>query len=703
MKDPNEYIADFSVWGMIHAFTIRSPIAKGTLKEIIFPDLPDSFHLITAENIPGENSLADYPLPVLADKNLSYIGQPIAILAGPEKNKLEELLSQVEVITEKDKPVFSHFSEDIIVSRDIEYGDHSHAEDRQTVSGIYKTGIQEHWYAEPHGVVVVPSSLPVAGGKKEDAKTFTVYTATQWPFHVKRSVTRLLGLGSENIIVTPTLMTQHLDGKIWYPSLVACHAALASWITKCPVKLMLTREEDFMYSPKRNAAEIEIQSSLGDKGEICDLNVRVSLDLGAEGIFSNEIMDQTCLGTLGIYNHKAAKIKGFGLRTNIPPQGPLAGFGLAQGFFAAERHISRIADTLGQDPAEWRKNNFLKKNQSLPMGTVLKSSVPLPELIDKAASMSDYYRKWVSYELLKNKRRQEKWSVTEPLRGIGISTAFQGSGFLDNDEVNDACCTVEITLEKEGFLEIKTSLASSGTPHLRTWQNLAQEILGVDPALIRLTGNTGKAQDSGPGTLSRNIGITGNLVEKCCQAIRKLRFRDPLPITVSRSSRTAKKPGWVPDRTIDPDVFARPSWGAAVAEIEIDHVSLEPFIRGIWLVVDGGKILNEKQAVRTLKTGIIQALGWTCRENLRYEEGKIPLEYFKNYGIPSPGEIPAIMTSFIRTDTTISKGIGDLPFCCVPAAFIQAVSQAMNHDFENIPLTISEIWNAWKIKQREPD
>jgi xanthine dehydrogenase molybdopterin-binding subunit B len=200
----------------------------------------------------------------------------------------------------------------------------------------------------------------MAGGGKKTAEAYTIYTATQWPYHVKRSVSRLLGLDNESVTVSPTLMTQHLDGKIWYPSLLACHAALVSWFSKQPTKLILNREEDFMFSPKRNVTMIEINSDLGTKGEILGTKVSVELDLGDGEILCDEIMDQTIVGALGIYRHNAVKMNGIGLRTNIPPQGPMAGFGFSQGFFASERHVSCIADTLGQDPAEWRKNNSLK-------------------------------------------------------------------------------------------------------------------------------------------------------------------------------------------------------------------------------------------------------------------------------------------------------------------------------------------------------
>ncbi|MDR0496242.1 MAG: molybdopterin-dependent oxidoreductase, partial [Treponema sp.] len=407
MKDPGGFIVDFSVGGMIHALIIRSPIARGTLKEIVFPKFPGSYHLITASDIPGQNKLADFSAPVLADKKLSYIGQPVAILAGPEESGLENLASEITLSTEEEAPIFFDNAtyEDIIASREINNGSHDRREGGKIVSGIYITGIQEHWYAEPHGALAVPGNKHTPAKGKKTAETITIYTATQWPYHVRRSVAVVLGWGSESITISPTFMTPHMDGKIWYPSLVSCHAALAAWITKRPVKLMLTREEDFMYSPKRNSTRIKIHTELGENGEIANSQIEASLDFGAFGILEDEIMDQTCLGALGVYRHKAFRLSGIGLRTNISPQGPMAGFGLSQGFFAAERHISRIADSLGQDPAEWRKKNFLVKNDNLAVGTVLKNPVPLVELIDTAAAMSDYYRKWVSYELLRNRRR----------------------------------------------------------------------------------------------------------------------------------------------------------------------------------------------------------------------------------------------------------------------------------------------------------
>jgi CO/xanthine dehydrogenase Mo-binding subunit len=389
-------------------------------------------------------------------------------------------------------------------------------------------------------------------------------------------------------------------------------------------------------------------------------------------------------------------VDGFAVKTNIPPQGPLGGFGLAQGFFASERHASRIADSLGEDPAEWRKRNLIT-NGKLAAGIPLKEPVSAAGLIDSAASMSDYYRKWASYELLRSRRRESKWETEDkPLRGIGIAAAFQGNGFLYAGS-DRGVYAVELTLDKDSSLEIKTSIVSSGADYIRIWMDMAAEILGIDPKQIRFkTENTDEIPDSGPSGLSRNVTELTRLVERCCQAIRKQRFRDPLPITVRRAGRPDKVPAWGGETQADAGVFSHPGWGAAVTEIEIDPVSFQPGIRGVWLAVDGGRILSQSRARRSLKTAVVHALGWTCREQIRYEDGKIPADLFSGYDIPSPGEFPPVYVDLIWTDTTGPKGIGELPFCCVPASYVQAVSQAMDHHFDKIPLSARDVWEAGK-------
>jgi CO/xanthine dehydrogenase Mo-binding subunit len=700
------FFEDFDVRGSLYGVTIRSPIPRGRLLSVEAPRLPNSYTLIRATDIPGKNRAGDLPVPVLAEETVSYIGEPVALLLGPDKAKLDEYLSQCTVKTESETAVFGNHSfppEAVMTRRDIHIGDTEKAfgEAQTIIEGTYTTGIQDHWYSEPAGAAAV--FVPPSPEENSLPGRLVIHTATQWPFRVKWAVAGLLNIPQETVVVAPSRIGIHLDGKIWYPTLPACHAALGAFITKKPVKILFTREEDFRYTPKRFAAEIRIRSALGEQGRLLASEIQVTADLGAQGVFTDEILDRTCLGALGAYKQGAISIDGKAIVTNIPPGGPLAGFGLAQGFFAAERQVSRIADTLRQDPVEWRKNNVFHKNKTLAFGSAVADPIPLEEVLDTAAAMGDYRRKWASFELLREYRRKEKGiDKNEPLRGIGIATAYQGNGFLYSG-VDKGYYGVELTLDKDGSLEIRTSMVSSNQEYTYIWRQIAGEILGVEASAVRVVSQTTEGiPDSGPSCLSRNITVITKLVERACLAIRKQRFRDPLPITVRRVYHPVKALNWE-GKAFDQNALTHPGWAAAVVEVEIDPIEYTPKIRGAWIGVDGGKILSEARARRSLKFSVIQALGWASREKISYEEGIIPDSQIYNYPIPAPEDIPPIRVDFIWSDTTNPRGIGELPFSCVPAAYVQAVSQAMDHPFDRIPLTARDIWEAGKLKNAEEE
>jgi CO/xanthine dehydrogenase Mo-binding subunit len=694
------FLSDLYLPQMLYAMTIRSPVAKGRLKAIECPKLPGSYALIRAEDIPGRNSLDNSGMPVLAADQLSYIGEPVALLLGPNKNTLEEYIQQCSVIVEEEEPVFSTAEANaamIAAQRDTRMGDPetAFAQASSVVRGSYSSGIQEHWYAEPLGAVSWPND-----------KALVVCTATQWPFHVRHSVAQALGLSASVVQVMPSVTGLHMDGKFWYPSLVSCHAALGSWLTKKPVRLTLTRREDFSFTPKRCATDISIASALDASGSVTGIEINATVNLGAYAVNADEILDHVNLGILGVYKTKNFRFKGVAVRTNIPPQGPFAGFGLAQGFFARECHVSHLADGQRKDPAKWRKENVLKT------GLQSKEPVPAEQLLDVAAKMSDYSRKWESYELLRLSRKHTDSGQRSPdsqsavrmvkgesLRGIGIAAGYQANGLLHIGR-DKGSYTIDLTLDKEGILEIKTSMANSGMDCRNMWAGIASKILSLDPEAVQINCD-GNYPDSGPSTVSRSASVIAKLIEQACDSIRKKRLRDPLPISVRKIIRTQKTS---PLETGISEYYGliRPSCAVAVVEIEINPIEFLPQIRGVWMGVDGGKIISEDHARRSLKTSAVQALGWAYREQINYVDGVIPPDQFDDFVIPGPQEIPPITIEFISGNTDEIKGIGDLPFSCIPAAYVQAVSQAMDYHFESVPLNAMDIWYAGKNKKENP-
>jgi CO/xanthine dehydrogenase Mo-binding subunit len=704
------FLEDIFPQHLLYAVTIRSPVSSGFVKFIVYPKLPANYYIITARNIPGKNRLEDTSIPILADGRLSYIGEPVAILLGQDKTKLIELASQCSVIVDEEREVFScveasgNAGDAPAAARVIKIGDPGEAfvKSGRIVTGSYTTEIQDHWYAEPAGAVTLyEKDNEKDEPKKKPERTLVVKTATQWPYHVKRSIAATLGIEQSAVLVEPTSLSLHMDGKLTFASLVACHCALGTFVTKRPVRLILNREEDFLFSPKRCKANIDIASNIDENGSITASEIEIAVNAGAYGVNAQEILDQICLGVLGFYNVDNLLLTARAEKTNIPPQGPFSGFGLAQGFFAMERHVSYIADFIKLDPAEWRKTYADSRliNHS-------KGHVSAGELIEAAASMSDYYRKWASYELLRQSRKGKPILAEkeENPRGIGIALGFQGNGLLYSGE-DKGNYSVEVTLTKESVLEIKTSITSSDEDYGKIWARVACEIMSIDQDMVRI--NTINAPDCGPSCASRNITVITKLVERCCQAIRKQRFHDPLPITVRRSVKPQSGSLWngyftPPEgKVMDINSFSKPGMAAAVVEVTIDLIECLPKIRGVWLGINGGRIISKNRARRNLIRGAVQALGWAFTENIAYSNGSLSLEQYSNYVIPIPANIPPININFLSDDSGETRGIGELPFTCIPAAFLQAVSQAMDHCFKTIPLKRKEIWDIMRLKNNE--
>ena len=98
-KSLKKYYSDITLSELYYGVIIRSPISSGTIRSISHPNLPQNYSIINARDIPGNNSIAtnDLVTPILAYEKVSYVGEPIGILVGPDQIKLYELLEEIEI------------------------------------------------------------------------------------------------------------------------------------------------------------------------------------------------------------------------------------------------------------------------------------------------------------------------------------------------------------------------------------------------------------------------------------------------------------------------------------------------------------------------------------------------------------------------------------------------------------------------------
>jgi len=668
---------------------IRSSIQRGRLVDIKQPVLPDGYFMYTATDIPGENKLSAMgtTIPIFAAYDIQYFGEPLGIIVGPDLDIVHELVSEVLIESETLEPLAfgeKFASSQILGKRIITHGDPEAflSNSSRVFESTSDIGPQDHHYAEPLGTIV-----------RFNKEKLDIHTATQWPFHVRSTVSAVLDLDPEEITVTPTSLGESMDGKLWYPSLLSAQASLAAVLSKQPVKLCFSRQEDFLFSGKSAPVQIRYRTSIAEDGSIDAMSVRILINSGSSGPLIDEIIDRMAVSATGFYAIKAWRVEVFALKTNLPPMGVLLGWGEAQTFFALETHIAQILSDIGASPVEWKILNLIDKGHLTITGSELTENLRFPELFNIVCSESDFPRKHTAYELLNKKRTGYH---DGPLRGIAVAIGYQGNGFLGKTYENSAY-SVEITIETDGQVHIKTGFHSSAMQQIL--KKITAEKLGIEEHMISFTGiNTDIMSSTGPDTLSSKIIILAPLVDKCCSTIQKQRFRQPLPITVKKTYKSPKNDDWNAT-ALKGKPFISITPAACVIELEMDPILYNTTIRGIWIASDPGKIYNKNAAATTLRKTIPVALSKLLAEHIISKEGRLAPSDSVQYEILSPDVISSMSVSFLDSDET-PRGLGSIALNLIPAAYAAALAQITGKQICSIPLDPRYIYEILEITEK---
>jgi hypothetical protein len=258
-----------------------------------------------------------------------------------------------------------------------------------------------------------------------------------------------------------------------------------------------------------------------------------------------------------------------------------------------------------------------------------------------------------------------------PIRGIGISCGFEGSGFLGSSRyIQDL--TMELTLEKDGTVVIHSYPPSAWIQSI--WIKIVAKELDVEEKNISINGNFSvDSEPLYPAGFFGNIGLMTQLLRKACTAIQKKRFQQPLPIHVSRGLTSTQKKQWNSE-SFSGSPFFSTATGSAVVEVELDTFTYKTFIRGIWVAVEGGEILSPERAIATIKAAIRESI----QEFVAWEEIEVQNIFVEL--LPGSKE---------------PKQLGTLVYSLVPSALATALSQACNQSISAIPLQSNFIYQSF--------
>lgn len=701
------YIDDLSLPGLLYGYTIRSTRQRAEIVRFVPPDLPPEVTLLTAADIPGENYIALFnkDQPLLADKVVNYLGEPIALLAGPAFDQLKELARQF-VIEYRDLPAIANIDDSLsgkqppIFGQDNIFksyayikGDPARAfsESETIIEGEYRTGYQEHAYLETQGML----ALPWADGVK-------IIGSMQCPFYIQKGVAPALALPPEKIVVEQAVTGGAFGGKEEFPSLLAGHVALLALKTGRPVKIIYERREDILCTTKRHPSRTRHRFGFDQNRRLTALMVDLVLDGGAHSTLSQVVLARSALSAPGVYRWANIDLRTRAVATNQVPTGAFRGFGAPQAFFAIEQQMNHAAYRLGIDPYHLRKINLLRQGDTTATGQILKESVGLERALDLVVARTNFVQKYWQY--------QQQNRTGDKVKGIGLAAFFHGCGFTGKgEELIKATVTVDYQPAQGAILRIAT--VDMGQGMATVMRQICAETLNLPLTRVHLLiPNTAEAPNSGPTVASRTTMIVGGLIYLCCLDLKKQvglsenskefarvaanQLTDGNKLSVTRQYRVPPDVVWDEER-FEGDAYPVYSWAAAVVEVEVDLLTYEVTTTQLTAACEIGKAINPILVEGQIEGGTLQGLGYASLENLITRDGQLQQVSLTDYIIPTILDTPQIKPIILEEPYSGgpygAKGVGELPFVGVAPAFVGAVENALGVEFYEIPLTPEKI------------
>ena len=674
-----KFADDFEFPGMLYAKTVRSTIARGKIKKINVPKLPEGYYFFSEKDIVKENvvNIIFSDWPVFAAGRVNYVGEAIGIVVGEDKAILDKLCEEIKVEYEPETPVFD-FSE-AYISKSYKKGNYEEAKKhaKKIVRRSYQTGYQEQAYLETQGLVLY----------YDENDKLTITGSMQCPFYIKRAVMRTLGLGDDEVRVVQAAVGGAFGGKEHYPSLMGAQLATAAYYLHRPIKMVFERFEDIAYTTKRHPSKTDMEALIDEDNNIVGIKSHVSLNGGAYKGCSGVVLSRALIAASNAYVFPNLDISGDVFMTNTVPTAAFRGFGSPQTIFAMEMFIHHIAKEIGVDPLELRFKYIAKEGDITANSGKFHDPIVLDQLLNKAMEMSDY------------KRKIKEYSKPGSLRGIGMSCFLHGCGFTGSGESDIIHAKVKVSKDEHDHVSCFASSTDMGQGACTTLKHIVAKNLGLlDDEVTMNYPDTDKTPDSGPTAASRTIIIVGFLMEKAAKNLKKI-WKKGVAQEVIEPYVGPSYIHWDEEK-MQGDAYPSYSWGVNVVEVELNPITYEITLKGIWSTYDVGRVVDERIAVGQADGGVLQGIGYGYMENETCVEGKFRQRSLSDYIVPTAVDAPQMETAFIDNPFIYgadgAKGMGELTLVGAAPAVALAIENAIGKEVHKIPATPEYIMEVLK-------
>ncbi len=662
------YVNDIKIPNILHAKTVRSEYPKARIIRRKYPSLPEGYFIIDHTDIPGKNFIKvifdDWK--VFVEDEVNHYLEPIALVIGKDKKTVEDLVKQIEIEYEVLEPEFGY--KNSVIDYNFSKGDFKNVIQTadKVIEEIFDTPYQEQLYIEPQGMI----------GYFEDNQ-INLVGSIQCPYYVKNAVISILDSKEDYIRVKQSTVGGAFGGKEEFPSLIACHLAVAVHKLKQPISLIYEREEDMEVTTKRHPATIKMKAYIKDN-KIIGLKSSTSLDAGAYIGLSGVVLSRALIASTGAYTIDNLEIDGSVFITNTVPNGAFRGFGAPQMLFAIEMFITHVAKQLHLDPFQFRKDILAKQNDKTSTNGTFRDPIIMPEMLEKVLKESDYLRKVKVYE------------NDDSFRGIGMSWFLHGCGFTGSGESTHINALVELEKYENNKVEILIAAVDMGQGVKTTMRKLVANILDIPiEDVIYHHPDTNRVPDSGPTVASRTMMIVGGLVARAAKQLKDNWKTN----THQKVHERYQQPSYIKwdEKTFQGDAYPAYSWGINIIEVEVDKVTYEVTLKEGWSVYDVGKAIDEQIILGQADGGQLQGLGYGYLEKMTHKDGKIQHKNVTDYIIPTSVDTPLLHTYIMDNPYPLgpygAKGAGELTLVGGAPAVALAIENAINKPITKIPVT----------------
>jgi xanthine dehydrogenase large subunit len=651
--------------------------------------------IYTYKDIPGENEIGGILLdePLLAEGEIHFWGQPIALvvaetefIAKQARRLIELEYEELPVITTakqaKEAGLFINAARSFSMGNvNQAFADCAYVYEDNTFSNG-----QEHLYLETQG----------AYAERLENNSIKLYSSTQGPTVAQRITARVLGLAMHKIEVDVTRLGGGFGGKEDQATPWAVMAALATYHTKKPAKLILDRHDDLKMTGKRHPYESHFKIGLDKDFKIKALEVEFLQNSGAAADLSPAIAERTLFHATNSYFIPNVKTQVHSCKTNLPPNTAFRGFGGPQGKFVIESAIAKAANELNVPAWQIQQKNLIQENDHFYYG----------QKAEKVESRNCWKQLDNSFNI--NKLQEEVNLFNDAnlqfKKGLALMPICFGISFT-NTPMNHARALVHIY--QDGSVGISTGAVEMGQSVNTKMIQVAAGVFSIDKDLIKLeTTNTTRVANTSPTAASATADLNGKALLKACTELRKRLLQvasDELSIGMDRLKL---QEGWLYVNQEKSDIdwkslifkafwkrvcltenghyatpiikfdktkekghpFAYHVYGTAAITTKVDCLRGIYQVESVKIVHDFGKSMNQGVDFGQVEGALAQGIGWMTMEEIAYNnQGRLLSNTLSTYKIPDVFsiakdiEVQALETEGNDMAILKSKAVGEPP------------------------------------------